>query len=136
MLILYRTYGGNGLKINVLLFCWWSTQDGLLQCGGGGSPQSCYLFKDGNWTLSHSLREKRVRHSSWQTEEGRVVLLGGWFSNNTTETVQYSTVQYSNTTTETVQYNTVQYSNTTTETVLTRSSGDFAQEIFLEYETW
>ena len=61
------------------------TQDGLSQCGGEyGSEQSCHQFINGQWTKSHNLSEKRREHSSWQTEDGSILLLGGWYSKNTT----------------------------------------------------
>ena len=62
------------------------SQTGLTQCGGGGgSLQSCHQFINGQWTKSHSLSEKREDHSSWQTEEGSILLLGGLYSGTTTE---------------------------------------------------
>ena len=63
------------------------TQDGLIQCGGYGSLESCHQFTEGNWTESHSLSEKRVRHSSWRTGERSLLLLGGRESLDTTERI-------------------------------------------------
>ena len=62
------------------------TQDGLRQCGGEyGSEQSCHQFINGQWTKSHSLSEERKAHSSWKTQEGELVLLGGGRSKTSTE---------------------------------------------------
>ena len=70
------------------------TQDGLLQCGGGGgwgSQMSCHKLVDGTWTKSHTLSEKRVRHSSWQRDGGKeIYLMGGQYSLRTTEIVSDS----------------------------------------------
>ena len=62
------------------------SQTGLTQCGGGGgSLQSCHQFINGQWTKSHSLSEERKAHSSWKTQEGELVLLGGGRSKTSTE---------------------------------------------------
>ena len=67
------------------------TQDGLLQCRGWGSLQSCHKLVDGTWTLSHTLTERRWDHSSWQRDGGKkIYLMGGWGSPNTTEIVSDS----------------------------------------------
>merc|ERR1711892_347638 len=54
------------------------TMDSTLICGGYDSDTSttCLTFSSGKWITSHSLVEKRIAHTSWQTEEG-VVLMGG-----------------------------------------------------------
>jgi len=68
------------------------TMVNLTICGGGAyySPNttytSCITFSSGEWVTSHSLVEERYSHSSWITEEG-TILLGGYFSPNTTEIV-------------------------------------------------
>ena len=69
------------------------TQDGLLQCGGRGSPlsKSCHKLVDGTWTLSHNLSEWRVDHSSWQRDGGKeIYLMGGYYGANTSEVVSNS----------------------------------------------
>ena len=63
------------------------TQDGLLQCGGYCSQKSCHRFTEGKWEESHSLSEERVKHNSWMTEGGSLLLLGGEGSNKTTEKI-------------------------------------------------
>jgi hypothetical protein len=43
-------------------------------------------FTSGQWITSHILVERRYIHTSWQTEQG-VVLMGGVYSQNTSEIV-------------------------------------------------
>jgi len=70
------------------------TMVSLTICGGGAwySPNTTettcitFSFSSGEWVTSHSLVEERYSHSSWVTEEG-TILLGGGFSPNTTEIV-------------------------------------------------
>ena len=65
------------------------TMENLTICGGGAwySPittyTTCITFSSGEWVTSHVLGEERYAHSSWVTEEG-TILLGGGFSPNTT----------------------------------------------------
>ena len=62
--------------------------DSLLICGGEQHSTSCTTFSSGDWiTTSHSLVEQRWAHTSWQTEQG-VVLMGGFGSPYTSEIVQ------------------------------------------------
>ena len=51
----------------------------LLVCGGyyWDTTTTCLTFSSGKWMTSHSLVEERNGHTSWQTEEGVVVLMGG-----------------------------------------------------------
>ena len=63
------------------------TMDNLLICGGNNSDTSCLTFTSGEWVMSHTLVHRRVAHASWQTEDGRVVLMGGSYSIDTTETI-------------------------------------------------
>ena len=65
------------------------TQSGLVACGGtDNTPKSCSTFSSGQWTLSHTLQQWRIDHSSWTSKHG-TILLGGWGlegpSENTTE---------------------------------------------------
>ena len=56
-------------------------------CGGNNEniEQSCFtLSQEGTWDESHHLISPRAVHSSWQVEGG-IFLLGGRFSENTTE---------------------------------------------------
>jgi len=66
------------------------TMDSLLVCGGSSfyARNTCLTFSSGKWMTSHSLVEERYRHTSWQTEEGVVVLMGGEGSPATSELVQ------------------------------------------------
>ena len=69
------------------------SQDGLLLCGGvGNSGQSCHTFHpdSGEWVKTHNLSEEREYHSSWQREDGTIVLMGGDDSPTTTEIVSDS----------------------------------------------
>jgi len=65
------------------------SQDGLVQCGGYGSPQSCHTLNTdtAQWIKTHSLREERVGHKSWMMEKGSILLFGGDFGQTTTELV-------------------------------------------------
>ena len=64
-------------------------EDGLSFCGGGSSDtdDNCVTLTDGQWTQSHTLLHRRARHTSWALGDGRVVLMGGWFSQTTTEII-------------------------------------------------
>jgi len=66
------------------------TLNGNLVCGGGGDDStltSCDTWSNGAWTRTHNLRDKREFHVSWSTPSG-VYLLGGTFSNTTSEIVK------------------------------------------------
>ena len=72
---------------------WDHSQDGLLQCGGIGNSRQCLTFHSdsGEWRVkTHRLSERRVRHSSWQRDDGTVLLMGGVDSPTTTEIVSDS----------------------------------------------
>jgi hypothetical protein len=64
--------------------------DGLLICGGGSynstTLTTCLSFTSGQWITSHTLVESRYYHTSWQTEQG-LVLMGGGGSPDTSEIV-------------------------------------------------
>ena len=64
------------------------TMDGLLICGGSyyETATTCMSFTSGQWNTSHTLVERRYIHTSWQTEQG-LVLMGGVYSKNTSEIV-------------------------------------------------
>ena len=70
------------------------SQDGLMMCGGANPPQtiSCYKFNtiSGEWIKTHNLTESRRGHSSWQREDGTVLLIGSMHSATTTEMVSNS----------------------------------------------
>ena len=71
---------------------WDHSQDGLLLCGGGGNNLQCHTFHSdsGEWVKTHNLSEERYGHSSWQREDGTVLLMGGAYSPTTTEIVSDS----------------------------------------------
>ena len=60
------------------------TSHSLTLCGGLFTPTTCISFSSGVWVPSHSLAEEREDHTSWQREEG-LLLLGGYYSPTTTE---------------------------------------------------
>ena len=65
------------------------TMDSLLICGGiytSTAATTCLSFTSGQWITSHTLVEKRADHTSWQTEQG-LVLMGGEGSPYTSEIV-------------------------------------------------
>ena len=64
----------------------WHSQSGLTACGGSDSParETCTTFSSGAWATSHNLMEKRLRHVSWNSPTG-IMLLGGLGSEQTTE---------------------------------------------------
>ena len=61
------------------------TGDGGLVCGGEVTRTSCVKWSpaSGTWTKSHSLRQRRRAHVSWDTASG-VYLIGGWDSSKRT----------------------------------------------------
>ena len=67
------------------------SQDGQTVCGGfrrGGFSRNCIKFQSGSWTnLTENLLFERHFHSSWETPNGDVLLIGGIGSPNTTEIV-------------------------------------------------
>merc|ERR1711963_344866 len=64
------------------------TQEGLMQCGGWGSYQSCHTLNTdtAQWTKTHSLSVNRKGHSSWRRQDGSVLLIGGSNSKTKSET--------------------------------------------------
>ena len=63
------------------------TMDSLLICGGSvSSASTCLSFTSGQWITSHTLVEERFHHTSWQTEQG-LVLMGGQGFPDTSEIV-------------------------------------------------
>ena len=68
------------------------TMDSLLLCGGSYSPTTCLTFSSGKWINTTTLAEERADHSSWQSEQG-LVLMGGYTSPNTSEIVRVGAEQ-------------------------------------------
>ena len=64
------------------------SQTSLTLCGGRGARKSCYQFRNGGWRMSHSLREDRVGHSTWEVEgkTSKIYLLGGSYIRSATST--------------------------------------------------
>jgi len=63
------------------------TSDEGTLCGGGAT---CITFSSGKWVTSHAftLAAKKYGHTSWNNkEEGKIILMGGWGSDTTTEII-------------------------------------------------
>ena len=61
--------------------------DSCYICGGQGTASTrCLYFSCGQWITSHTLTEGRDGHSSWETDQGRI-LMGGYLSPYTSEMV-------------------------------------------------
>jgi hypothetical protein len=69
-------------------YMWDHTMDSLLICGGPSSSTAitCMSFSSGQWINSNTLVSGKCDHTSWQTEQG-VVLMGGNYSPYTSEIV-------------------------------------------------
>ena len=68
------------------------SQNGLVACGGGNTVDSCLIFADGSWKKhGTTLLNRRWHHSSW-IRGNEVMLIGGGFSPNTTETISFNGV--------------------------------------------
>ena len=52
------------------------TMDGNLICGGYGIS-NCLSFSSGQWIITNTLLQSRYCHSSWQADQG-LVLMGGY----------------------------------------------------------
>ena len=65
------------------------TMDNLTICGGKDKNdflQTCITFSSGDWVTTNTLEQARIEHSSWQTDQG-IVLMGGFESPNTSEMI-------------------------------------------------
>ena len=79
------------------------TQAGAMLCGGGDTNDtslSCLNFSSNVWdVMTFKLNFRRQSHVSWQSKKG-LVLMGGFYSVNTTELVnnegstEYFTLQH------------------------------------------
>ena len=64
------------------------TSDDTTLCGGYYTKTTCITFSSGKWVTSHALAEERFGHTSWYNkEEGKIILMGGYYSGNTTEII-------------------------------------------------
>ena len=63
---------------------------GGLVCGGAGAEKSCEELSGAKWRVSHSLQQKRYAHVMWQTPSQEIRLMGGYYSEDTTERLQQS----------------------------------------------
>ena len=62
-------------------------QNGPILCGGGDDEtmKTCLTTSRGQWRASHNLNYNRSYHTSWDTPDGGVLLVGGENSPDTTE---------------------------------------------------
>jgi len=64
------------------------TQSAFTACGGGGSTNTCFTFREGRWeTLNDQLKQSHHKHASWMNQNGDILLLGGIYGNYRTELV-------------------------------------------------
>ena len=64
------------------------TSTGLTLCGGAWyTSTSCITFSSGEWVTSHTLAESRYDHSAWMTNNKNIILIGGFDSSKTSETL-------------------------------------------------
>ena len=45
-------------------------------------------MSDGEWSVSHNLKYKRFAHTSWNTPDGGVLLIGGSFASESRVTTE------------------------------------------------
>ena len=65
--------------------------DNSILCGGSLTQTSCLRYVAGKWTkYSNNLKFGRYRHVSWRRQDGKVMLIGGGVSKNTSEVVSNS----------------------------------------------
>ena len=64
------------------------TMNNNIVCGGGGGTTSCDQLTSAGWTRSHTLIHKRWYHSSWEVEDG-IILMGGVLSGTTSEIAKW-----------------------------------------------
>ena len=60
-------------------------------CGGVGGTDtltSCDQLTSAGWARSHTLKYNRTHHSSWEVEDG-IILLGGFHSRNNSEIAKW-----------------------------------------------
>ena len=66
-------------------FCWQEhTQNGLTICGGKEDMLGCSTLTPEGWSKTHNLTKERKQHTSWEMEEG-ILLIGGGSSPDDTE---------------------------------------------------
>ena len=49
---------------------------------------TCLQFVDNKWVTSHYLLTNRWGHTSWETQSGDILLIGGYHEEQTTELVK------------------------------------------------
>ena len=55
---------------------------GLTMCGGWSTSTTCLQLSSGVWSVSHTLEEHRFDHSSWQSDQQGLILMGGGFGSD------------------------------------------------------
>ena len=90
MITLYLGSGTQMLSHAASRSVFFNSMNGPLSCGGllpDKTPvMSCSMLQGGSWVSTHTLKFSRVRHCSWRTRFG-VILMGGINSPRTTEIV-------------------------------------------------
>ena len=102
-------FGGTGAKVEVEVISpssnvscsvpdlpqprYYHTMNNNTVCGGGGGTgtdtrTSCDQLTTAGWTRSHTLIHRRYLHSSWEVEDG-IILLGGVLSGTTSEIAKW-----------------------------------------------
>ena len=80
------------------------TMNKQMICGGnletmgvtsGSNFSNCLEFYEGSWRSSQTLQDVRKHHNSWLMEDGRVLLMGGTESSNSSELVTTNNVMES-----------------------------------------
>ena len=66
---------------------YYHTMSGLTICGGQFTKTTCLQLSSGVWSVSHTLQEERDDHSSWQSDQQGVILMGGYGSDMSSEVV-------------------------------------------------
>ena len=70
---------------------YYHTMNNNIVCGGNGGTDtktSCDQLTTAGWTRSHTLIHSRQYHSSWEVEDG-IILLGGFYSGTTSEIAKW-----------------------------------------------
>ena len=64
------------------------TMSGLTICGGLDTKTTCLQLSFGVWGVTHTLRKERWDHSSWQSDQHGLILMGGWGGAMSSEVVE------------------------------------------------
>ena len=70
------------------------TMSGLTICGGLFTSTTCLQLSSGVWSVSHTLQDERYGHSSWQSDQQGLILMGGLVSAMASEVVGQGGVSF------------------------------------------